>query len=363
MTSNININGKEVSVQQYRNDWALTLMSQGIIVRLSVSRWRAKAPLSHHELGLRFSDEESTSFMKKYIQLGRENLLPPSVMAEIESIESRSRQALKEFSFPTVWGYFIPYTAFSDWEIINNQIKQEFLDASLKIGEKYDEIIGIVKNDYKSMAKDVWLRLYPNQGEPTASFIEDFISKIVSKIPSRSDIVASFKYDVTYFIIPMPSLIEENLAKAQKTRIEKENKIFENTLEQETKKRISEEYIKRKQELIDGFLEATVAGMRKYISELCDSVLQSLTLSAPQKDMTIPQRNKIKRLIKKVEQLNFHGDKEIAELLKELDIEIDKFKGERDKNIIVVKLQKIIEMGEKEYLPKDFDDSIASLDI
>ena len=61
----IMVDGKEVGVKQFKNDWALALMSRGIIVRISISRWRAMAKLSVNDLGLKFVDSETSEFMRK----------------------------------------------------------------------------------------------------------------------------------------------------------------------------------------------------------------------------------------------------------------------------------------------------------
>lgn len=358
-----NINGKEVDIQQFKNDWALALMSQGIIVRLSLSRWRGTAPLKSDELGLKYNDNDSINFMRKYVVLGHEKLLPPKIKQELDSVEASARINLKEYSFDTVWGKFVPYSAFDTWERENNRIRENYIKASISIGEKYDEIIQTIKDEYRNMAKDVWMRLYHNQGNPTESFIENFISNIVAKIPSRNDLVASFKYDATYFIIPMPSLIEENISRAREIARDRENKEIENNIQNDTKRRISEEYFKRKQELIDSFLDATVSNLRTHISELCEGVLISIKQNSEKKDINKMQLNKIKNMINKVSLLNFYNDDEINNTLSDLREETNKFKGDRDKDIIVEKLQKIVEMGKKEFLPKNFNPTIGFLEV
>jgi len=363
MPVSININGKEVDIQQFKNDWALALMSQGIIVRLSLSRWRGTAPLKADELGLRYNDNDSINFMRNYVVLGHEKLLPPKIKQELNSIEANARLNLKEYSFDTVWGKFIPYSAFDAWEAENNKIKESYIRASISISEKYDEIIQTIKEEYRKMAKDVWIRLYHNQGNPTESFVENFISNIIAKIPSRTDLVASFKYDMTYFIIPMPSMIAENITRASGIARDRENKEIENNIQNNTKARISEEYFKRKQELIDSFLNATVSNLRTHISELCEEVLMSIRQKAENNDIGKTQLNRIKDMISKVKLLNFYNDEEINKILSDLKEETDKFKGDRNKDVIVEKLQKIVEIGKKEFLPKDFNPTIGFIEV
>ena len=363
MNSTIQLNGKEIDVQQYRNDWALALMSRGIVVKLAISRWRPFSPLNEEDLGLIHHDNHGNEFVKNYIKLGTEKLLPPAVINEIEHIEQRARKTLMDHSFVTVWGRFVPYTAFENWEKENTEIKKDYMDAAKRLWERYDDLIAMVRSDYRNMAKDVWARIHHNQGEATESFIENFISNVIAKIPNKSEIFESFKYEQTLFIIPMPSMIEQNLLKAQQIKQERELKVVENQLEKESKRRVAEEYVMRRQELIDKFLESTVTTMRGYVADLCDKVLQSVTRNGNVKDMAKSQREKIKKMIRKVSVLNFHNDKQITDLLKELEMEIDKFKGDRDKNVVVNKLQEIVDFAKQEFIPTDFNPSIGSLEV
>lgn len=360
----INVNGKEVAVCDFRYDWALALMSQGVIVDLSISRWRATAKLTPELLGLRFADKSGFDFMRKYINLGKQKLLPPETIREISHIENRARNVLSEHSFDTVWGRFVPFTAFSDWEESNNRTRDLFMEEARLLGNRYDEIIDAVRTEYKKMANDVWLRLYPdNKCEPTQSFISDFVDKIIAKIPSREDIVSSFSYEVEYFVIPMPSFIANDVAKAEEINRRIEMAEFDNELERTTKSRIAEEYARRKGELIDGFLKSTVMNMREHVSEICTTVLKSIGQTPSDTELKSQHINKIKDMIKRVKLLNFYDDKEIAKLTTELDTEINKIKGESKNDLIIDKLREIVEVTKKEFEPKYFSPAISTLEI
>ena len=205
-------------------------------------------------------------------------------------------------------------------------------------------------------------RLYPNNsGDPSESFLDSFVSRIIDKIPPREEIVASFKYETTFFVIPMPSMVQEDVSKARDVVLDQQLKEVDHNLEVETKRVIAEEYRKRKKELIDGFLESTVAYLRHYVSELSSTVLYILKKN--EKDITGMHVKKLKNMIKKVDTLNFHNDTEVSDLLKDLDIEISKFKGERDRNVIASKLQQLISLAEEEYLPQNFNPVVDFIDI
>ncbi len=102
--------------------------------------------------------------------------------------------------------------------------------------------------------------------------------------------------------------------------------------------------------------------MRKYVSELCDNVLLSLSKKTNQKINSM-HINRLKAMIKKVKILNFYDDKEISSLLKDLGLEIDKMKGEMDPGVVVDKLKEIVEVSQKEYIPRNFNPSISVLEV
>lgn len=357
------VDGKEVDIEQLKNDWALALMSQGIIVRLFVSRWRATTRLTPESLGLKFVDGKGYDFMNKYIELGKQKLLPPAVLEEIQYLENMARKNLDNFSFDTVWGKFVPFRVFKDWEQENERIRGDFMEQARVLGEKYNSMVTSVKEEYRIMAKDVWYRLYPDKGDPAPSFVEEFASKVVAKIPSQIDIISSFKYDATYFIIPMPSFIQDDIARAEKIKNQASVDKFNSELEVQTKQIISDQYIKRKKELIDDFLESTVYNLRKYVSELCDAVLQSMKQKSATDSLSNTQITKLKKMMQKVKVLNFYDDAEISTLLKGLDSELDKIKGETNNDVIMHKLEEIVEVSKKEYIPTSFDSTISYLDI
>jgi len=359
---NINIDNKEVSVEQIRSDWAMVLMTRGIIVKLTLSKCPFYSRLTENMLGLKFIDDETYQFSKKYLSLGSQKLIPPDIIREISRIESNARKLLSEYSFDTVWGHFVPFKAFSEWNSKNTVLRNIYMEQAMTLGNRYDEIISIIRNEYKKMAKDVWARLYPTDSAgPTPAFVENFVSNVISKIPPREEMVSSFKYDVTYFIIPLPSFIEEDLARAKKIEIQSELDQQNMELEKEVRKRISEDYISKKQQLVDKFLKSTVTCMRKYVGEICEEVLQSLSRSAYVNSLTVPSVNKIKALMRKVKVLNFYDDVEILNLLNQLETEVDKIKGEVNKDFIVSKLREIVVVSAKECAP-NFNPSISVLE-
>jgi len=356
------INGQEVEIKQFRDDWALALMEQGVIVKLTLSRWRAISRLKYEELGIDFNNSDHKDFMLNYIDLGHEKLLPPSVLAEIASVERRARQTLTSHSFNTVWGKFVPYSAFKNWKAESDDLRDEFLDLAKSIGMRYDSIIEEVKQDYEGMAHEVWKRLYPDDDKsPPVSFTESFTSRIIDKIPDREKIVASFKYEVTFLSIPLPSFIQSDIAKAEQIARDSEQKALDHRLELEMKQVVAQEYQDKKKELVDSFLDSTVSFLRHQIAELADNTYK--VLQRHDRDVNKMHVRKIKKMIKHINNLNFYNDEEIKKTLEELDNEVSKYKGERDKKVIKDSLRKLVALAEDEYMPEDYNPIVNFVDI
>lgn len=361
------------NIQLYKDDWALTLMEKGVIIRLQIGRWSGTSTLRPEELGLFYNTPEIKEFVSRYLFLGSERLLPPEILNEIVKIERKARVNLDLYSYDTLWGKFVPFTAFSTWKDQNDKIKIEYMEMAKSLYERYDEIIDIVKENYKKMANDVWGRIYPNdKNGATSGFIEDFTSKIVKKIPPPEDIISSFKYNITYFSIPLPSFLHEDIKKAQKiqneTEIEnkkseeeKRNIRIKSDIEIETHRQIMNEYQSRKRELIDSFLDSTVKALRINIGEICENIKISMIQS---ENLKIKKTNsdKIRKIIENVRILNFQNDVEINEIIKSLEEELMKFKDERDNELILRQLQKVVDISKKEFIPKDINPIINYLD-
>jgi hypothetical protein len=42
--------------------------------------------------------------------------MPPEIRSEIMSMEAAARKCLDNYSFKTIWGNFLPYSSFSEWD-------------------------------------------------------------------------------------------------------------------------------------------------------------------------------------------------------------------------------------------------------
>ena len=342
------------------NEWALPLMCQGVIVKLTIKQWSGVAKLEPEDLGLTNVDQSTFEFQKKYINLGSEKIVPPKYLRDIKCVVARAKNNLKDHSFQTIWGDFVPISAFLNWEEQNIEIKKDFKEAVCRLGDNYDSIIMDIRKDYRNMAIDVWHRLHPNKGNPTEAFIQEYVNKQVFKIPDVTDLIMNFDYKDSYFTISLPGIVEKQTTMMQE-EIKKQELLEDKTeREIEAQRRIQEIFVEKRKEMMDSFLKDTVFSLRKHIGEICDEVL--LSISKNENKINKKHQNKIMSMLEKIETLNFCHDTKIEDMLVDLRKDVIKPNNERVDENVIIKLTNISNKA-KEYINPDFNENVEFMDI
>ena len=182
-------------VQSTIEQWATPLMQRGVIVRLEIKRWRGNKRISPEELGIDEKDDSWISF-KHYMSLGTRKLLTRDVESKLSNIDNKSRKNLKDHSFETVWGRFVPCTMFKDWQENDKKINKEYFEVAEEISSSFDKVKDKVIEDYKGYCYKIWKGgAVHGSGWKTYQEYEDyFISKIENEIISASQFKKSFEY-------------------------------------------------------------------------------------------------------------------------------------------------------------------------
>lgn len=321
--------------------WALSMMEKGVIVKLSVCRWRAISQIVAGDLGLKLT-KEAFGFMDKYINLGYEKLIPPEYDREISKLDALSKRCLDKYSFNTAWGRFVPYTAFTQWHNENKELKLLYLEAGKQLVDNYPELIKVISEEYQKLAMHVWEKLYPNQGKPTAPFVTEFVSKILNKIPPPEKIACSFQHESSYLPIPLPQFIRDNF-------LQQNDNLAETELEIESKKIIHNEYNLKQQYLINSFVKNTVNELRRKAITVCEPALTRL--NSDQNTLSKPQRDNIRKLLKYISILNFYNDSKLITLLTEVKQEIECPKIKDNKDNLVNILTNIVNLDDEFFHP------------
>jgi hypothetical protein len=328
-------------------DW-LRLMREGVIVKLHIRRWRAKARLDLDDLGLPEDAEDSIGDL---LNLGDKRLLPRDLAKRLEAIDNAGRKALERAGFETYWGTFIPATAFQAWKEQNDEHKARYMAARDELLADYDSIISNLIASYRGAARAAYRRanaLHPltmtrDELRDETIFVDSFARRIRRLIPTASQIYDSFAWEEELSYIPLPSLLASDEAETERLRIEAERQRLEAELARDDLWRevairdeadrarrnalaaMNEEVVaqarERKEQLLNGFMNDMVVQLRSAVYNAVTDILATMERN----DGKLHPRSvvQLRNLSEQVARLNFFGDDEIDLMLSQVRTAFD----------------------------------------
>jgi hypothetical protein len=219
----------------------LERMKDGVVVQLNVSRPRFFKKLSLEDLGLKIKEDLATSegalrVISAYFQFGRRSLLPRRWQDRLANIENSARYCLKRHSLKSHWGAFIPLREYERWKKENAEHKAAFWKLRDEILANYDAICEEVLADFRLLAEDSWRRVLVSSSikEPATAqravitqllerlhaqegkdaFLEAYMATIQRTLPTRVEIEEAFAYHEEIGVIPLPSLLAQDIQQA-----------------------------------------------------------------------------------------------------------------------------------------------------
>lgn len=315
----------------------LELMQEGVIVQLTVRRWRAQTKLLADDLGL---PREANDLIGDLLALGSKRLLPLDITRQLSAIESAGRKALDRFGFSTHWGTFVTASSFDAWRIANAEHKERYFQIRDRILADYDTLINAMRYDYRDAAKAAYQRItrlnpYAFQVNEYA-FVDDFTARILALIPSADAIYASFAWTESLSYIPLPSMLADDMARQQRATLEdllqkdalwKEIAITD-AADRERREQLARmndavvsEARRQKTQLIDGFLTDLTLQLRSLIYDAVSDVLAAMQRN---NDKLHPRSVvQLRNLCDQVGRLNFFGDAEADTLIAQMKATFD----------------------------------------
>jgi hypothetical protein len=202
-------------------------------------------------------------------------------------------------------------------------------------------------------------------------FAARFVEEVSRQIPTREAFYASFYFDVELEYVPLPSLLAEEQAEAERihaqARAEQGRREMQLRLEQERvwaqeeriraevaaarsaaawkeqlmremHREVVEQARRKKEQVVDSFLRDVVAQLRTLVYEVVTDVLASL-----QKNNRLHPRSvvQLRNLIERVERLNFAGDADLGAMIEGVRAELDVAAKDRSLREIEAALQDI----------------------
>lgn len=264
---------------------------------VGLSRFATKVD-PYMDLGILTDDKRRTR-----ITPGRKNLLPDKRLA---SLQSRIRTNLYHFSHVVgaLGGYrYVTNGAFMEWMGRHDALVAEFYRVRDEYVSRYEELVGILKDDYAEMAEETWQTLDARGNADERAFTQKYdldafkeavIAMAVSKLPTIEEIQREVQVIVKVATWMLPAeqaedilLREQHLSAAQAEAEERnymlrEDRARSDAMEQEWTARGEEAKSKRgliafaEEEEKRAIEQAKVAFARQAITEMSNPLDEML---------------------------------------------------------------------------------------
>jgi Mg2+ and Co2+ transporter CorA len=310
---------------------ATQLAREGILFDLHIGRTRFEIGLSPKDLGVAGEGDSSDykEFLAEYINLGRKRLIPASIINQLNRLESRARNILKDkYSFKTAWGYFIPYKLYDNFVKELDEIEAEYRQVHDEIIERYDSIRWSTYRKYQEAAPEVYRRLKKDPYvEVPDEFVETFTEHVMKRFPTKEQIRNSYLFQREISFVPLTNTLREL-----------EAHIESNKIKLEAQKEVAKEARKTYKKQIGDFISDLAAQLRSMIYEAVSKASESVVNNGSLKPANVTS---LRRLIEKIERLNFMDDQQVIKQLDELNKIVDQDSEDRDMSEVSGILSKI----------------------
>jgi hypothetical protein len=304
----------------------LNMMEQGVIVELHIRRWRGKTKLDFGDLGLpKTAEDEIYSHLMK---LGEKRLLPQKEISKgnkvsyvdlLDAVDSAARKWLERNSYETHWGRFVPYTMYQQWKQGNERYKEQYAELREEIYSRYDDILAQLQREYEGMALAAYRRIKALNGsirQAESIFVQRFVNHVLSLVPGREAIRASFGYEEEVYYIPLPSQLQQDLAKAKRiirrSQLQEQAEIAKISALRTMNYEVVNQAKSKKQEMIDSFLSDVARQIRSLIYDVTTNVMESIKKNGKLVGKSSVQ---LSNLIESVKGLDFYGDREVEAMI------------------------------------------------
>ncbi|MBI5035596.1 MAG: hypothetical protein HZB51_34320 [Chloroflexi bacterium] len=286
------------NVKAAPTDW-LRLMKDGVIVRLHIRRWRAKTQVTFQDLGLpQPKDQKEREVYNDLMTLGAKRLQPAHLIRKLDSIDAGARAWLDHHAYKTYWGDFVPLGTYEEFKQGNADFSNKYFAVRDEIEANWDNNVAEVIAAYAVAAANAYKRLSRLNPKSLmiadtqtriseAAFVEAFVARIQNSIPTKEQVYESFGYETELSFIPLPSMLAEDQAIAE--RIETKRAQERNRAEVEARAISDRERMlrdmnndvvnsarRKKQELVEGFVKDLRTQSLGMIYDGFTNVLESL---------------------------------------------------------------------------------------
>lgn len=326
--------GEDPTAIRTDNPKWVELLQEGVIVKVTLRRWRGKARLElDGDLGIPVNGEGE--LYKALLDIGSKLLLPRGIQKDLDSIDSAARQNVERYGFKTHWGTFVPATAYADWKASDAEYQTRYFAVRDQIVAFYDDIMARQLDEYAEAARVAYKRrnrLQPGQDLdyrylPQDKFVEDYMARLKLLIPTKEQIAASFAYEVELAYIPLPSLLAADTERAAEIVVSSEVERRKLQAMEAMNREVIEQAKAQKELLVDGFLADITRQLRAMIYDAVTAVSDATAKNGYLHPRSAVQ---LQNLVAQVERLNFIGDRDADAMVERLRGLASKAAADRD---------------------------------
>jgi hypothetical protein len=263
------------NIRQLEARW-FKFMREGVIVEIHIRRWRAHVALSFADLGVPIKAQN------ELVRLGDKYLFPARFRKASDSLDAAARGYLAGHTSRTHWGQFLPAPDYAEVMAQLKEYQARYLDLARDINACYDDAVNETLAAYRDEAHRIYKRLKRLTTErderlalaAEAQFVDEFVERIRALIPSKRDIVDSFGFEIELGYVPLPSLLSEDEAQADRVRARREAERRREQSAQELRD-IKHEQKRRAKRMSMGIQEAALLKREEMLAEMNREVVET----------------------------------------------------------------------------------------
>lgn len=301
------------------------VMRQGLVVMLSMGRWRAEQKLLAEDLALNASE-----MLSDYIRLGKKTLIKPELQKKMNSIESLSRNAIRKYSYDTPFGYFVPAGAYPVLDDVMKEYEAKWMAMGEALATEMKKNEVEIREAYRTFAMSLYKRL--RKKGSARRYAKEYVERVVGDIPTPEKVRNSFYFSFQSGEVPVPKvmskyvrqeLLNEESAKLKLDAVREaaqakvETAVKREEAVQKMHARRMARYEARKEKDVDRFLDAVGSQIRSMILDTTKAALSSISRNEGLCGRT---SGALSKLVKDFRMMNILDDDS-------LESEIDKLEG------------------------------------
>ncbi len=262
----------------------VALQEKGVLIVVSVRRWRGRRKLRPEDLGLSPEDIDDDMFT-----LGQKHLVSPDTIRRFGVLESRARQLVENTGFP-----FLSIARY-----VPNNMLDDLLVGLDDIKEDFDMAVELFIADYDAVRADALQRW---RAYAAAHKLDEqkLILAVEKALPSPKELRAKFAFSTLIFQVDSPSrpTLEQQCVDVRAKAVKRARTEIQSTTQ--------------------AFISDCITRLRQETAKLCEEVLITVNKTESLSAKTI---NRLQTFMTRFEGLNFADDRQMAE-------QIEKFKAD-----------------------------------